>query len=409
MNSVEPHRAHELFVNYFDQQLVCKNLVNLAKCPVERFGAPSDWALAVYPSGHKRRFMLLHVGSERRNSNNRTLQTTLSTNCSTNDQRSIMDPVPVSIIIPNYNGERILGGTLTSVVEAAHAYPGECEIIVVDDASQDNSMKLITENFPEINLVRHETNRGFAEAVHSGARSSTHQIIILLNSDVRPDPNFIAPLVRWFGHDDTFSVSPLICGGSGVPQRVSWNLGKIVRGEIRKRNWEIEDAQELARRGQALRSLYASGGSIALRKWMFFELGGFLPLYKPFYYEDRDLGTRAWRRGWQTFFEPKSKVIHDHYQGTIKRFFPEKKVKIIGRRNRFFYLWLHLSASRLIFSHFPWIFFRLPLRLLQLDTVYAMALFKALSSLREVVKLRGNLKKEQYTKSLEKVIIEIGY
>lgn len=319
-----------------------------------------------------------------------------------------MTGIPVSIVIPNYNSEQILTKTLVSVVEAAHAYRGKSEIIVVDDASQDNSIKLIAENFPEIKIVRHETNRGFAEAVHSGIRSSTHQIVILLNSDVRPDRNFIAPLVSWFSHDDTFSVSPLICDKSGKPQRVSWILGKIVRGEIRKRNWDIENAQELARKGRALRSLYASGGSIALRKEMFLELGGFLPLYKPFYSEDRDLGTRAWCRGWQTFFEPESRVVHDHCQGTISRFFPAKRIKIIKRRNRFFYLWLHLSAGKLIFSHFPWIFFRLPLRLLKMDTVYAIALFKALCSLREVIKLRNALQAEHTTKSLEEIIKEIG-
>ena len=319
-----------------------------------------------------------------------------------------MTGIPVSIIIPNYNGEQILTKTLTSVVEAAHAYLGECEIIVVDDASQDNSIELITENFPEVSVVHHDTNKGFAEAVHSGMKSSSYQIIILLNSDVHPDRNFIAPLVRWFSRDDTFSVSPLICDRYGKPLRVSWNLGKIVRGEIRKRNWDLEDAQHLACRGQALRSLYASGGSIAFRKEMFLQLRGFLSLYKPFYYEDSDLCTRAWQRGWQTLFEPESTVVHDH-QGTIKRFYPAKRIKIIRRRNRFFYLWLHLSDNKLIFSHFPWIFFRLPWRLLRIDTVYAIALFKALSGFREVVKLRGSLKREQNTKSLEEIIVEIGY
>jgi GT2 family glycosyltransferase len=318
-----------------------------------------------------------------------------------------MTDIPVSIIIPNYNGEQILAKTLASVVEAGHAYPGECEIIVVDDASQDNSIKLVTENFPEINIVRHDTNKGFAEAVHTGTKSSTHAIIILLNSDVRPDRNFIAPLVRRLSRDNTFSVSPLILDHCGKALRVSWNLGKIVRGEIRKRNWDLEDAQHLAHTGQALKSLYASGGSIAFKKEMFLQLGGFLPLYKPFYYEDRDLCTRAWRRGWQTFFEPESTVVHDH-QGTIKRFYPAKRIKIIRRRNRFFYLWLHLSASKLFFSHFPWIFFRLPLRLLQIDTVYAIALFKALPRLREVLKLRGRLEREYTPKSLEEIIKEIG-
>ncbi|MCK4792667.1 MAG: glycosyltransferase, partial [Desulfobacteraceae bacterium] len=227
-----------------------------------------------------------------------------------------MNIVPVSIVIPNYNGEPILAKTLASVVEAVKAYPGESEIIVVDDASQDKSILLITNNFPGIKVVRHNTNKGFAETVHSGIKLSIYPISILLNSDVRPDRNFIAPLVRWFSKEDTFSVSPLILDQHRKPLRVSWNLGKIVRGEIRKRNWDLEDAFELARRDRTLKSLYASGGSIAIRKEMFFQLGGFLPLYKPFYYEDRDLCTRAWRRGWKTYFEPESTVVHDH-QGTI--------------------------------------------------------------------------------------------
>ena len=61
----------------------------------------------------------------------------------------------------------------------------------------------------------------------------------------------------------------------------------------------------------------------------------------------------------------------------IKRFFPDKKVKIIRKRNRFFYLWLHLSRNKLILSHFPWIILRLPIRILKLDFVYTVALFKA--------------------------------
>ena len=318
-----------------------------------------------------------------------------------------MNIVPVSIVIPNYNGEPILTKTLVSVVESVEAYPGESEIIVVDDASQDKSILLITNNFPGIKVVRHNTNKGFAETVHSGIKLSIHPINILLNSDVRPDRNFIAPLVRWFSKEDTFSVSPLILDQHRKPLRVSWNLGKIVRGEIRKRNWDLEDAFELARRDRTLKSLYASGGSIAIRKEMFFQLGGFLPLYKPFYYEDRDLCTRAWRRGWKTYFEPESTVVHDH-QGTIKRFFPVKRIKIIKRRNRFFYLWLHLSTHKLIFFHIPWVFFRLLLRLLQLDILYAMALYHALLSLGEVFEQRSRLNRELGIKSLEKILEEIS-
>jgi GT2 family glycosyltransferase len=319
-----------------------------------------------------------------------------------------MDFIPVSIIIPNYNGEQILANNLVSVVQAAESYPGESEIIVVDDASQDNSVQMITMNFPEIKVVEHDINKGFAEAIHSGIKSSNSPIIVLLNSDVRPDRNFLAPLIRWFSRDDTFSVSPLIFDQCGKPLRVSWNLGKIVRGEIRKRNWNLEDARRLVRRGWVLKSLYASGGSVAFRKEMFLQLHGFHPIYKPFYYEDRDLGTRAWKRRWQTIFEPESTVVHDHI-GTIKRFFPATKIKVIKRRNRFFYLWFHLSTKKLIFSHFPWIIYRLLLRLLRLDMVYIIALFKALSNLGKVIKSRVKLKTENHRKSLEEIIEEIGF
>ena len=319
-----------------------------------------------------------------------------------------MDFMPVSIIIPNYNGEQILADNLVSVVQAAESYPGKSEVIVVDDASQDNSVQMITMNFPEIKIVEHDINKGFAEAAHSGIASSNNTIIVLLNSDVRPDRNFLAPLIRWFSRDDTFSVSPLILDQYGKPVRVSWNLEKIVRGEIRKRNWDLEDARRWVRKGWVLKSLYASGGSVAFRKQMFLKLHGFHPIYKPFYYEDLDLGTRAWKRGWQTIFEPESIVVHDHY-GTIKRFFSATRIKIIKRRNRFYYLWLHLSTSKLILCHFPWILFRLLLRLLRFDIVYVIALYKALSNLKTVIKSRSKLEMENHNKSLEKIIKEIGF
>ena len=90
---------------------------------------------------------------------------------------------------------------------------------------------------------------------------------------------------------------------------------------------------------------------MACRKERFFQLGGFLPIYKPFYSEDLDLGIRAWRRGWQTFIDSESKVVHDHQEGAIRSFFSRREVRIIRYRNRFFRLWLHLSTSKLIFSH----------------------------------------------------------
>jgi GT2 family glycosyltransferase len=319
-----------------------------------------------------------------------------------------MDTLGVSIIIPNYNGEQILKRSLAHVLDAAGAYPGSCEIIVVDDASQDDSLQMITDQFPEIRVIRHEINQGFAEAVHTGVRASMNAIMIFLNSDVLPDRGFISPLVRWFDRQDTFAVSPLILDRERKPLRVSWNLSEIVRGEIRRKNWDLPDALEKARCEGPLKSLFASGGSIALRKTMFEQLGGFLPIYKPFYYEDRDLCTRAWQRGWKTFFDPGSRVIHDHV-GTIGRFYSTKKIKIIQRRNRLFYLWLYLSGRKIVFSHIPWIFVRLMLRLVKVDLVYPIALFKALCGVGKVIRFKKKSRREPILKPLEEILKEAQY
>lgn len=320
-----------------------------------------------------------------------------------------METWPVSIIIPNYNGEQLLPRALTCVREASLAYAGPSEIIVVDDASRDNSVDFIGHNFPDIKVVRHETNKGFSEAVHSGVHAAVYPIILLLNSDVYPERDFLAPLVRWFNRDDTFSVSPLILDPDGTPTRVSWNLVSLIRGEIRSRNWDLADAMQLTQDRPALKSLFAAGGSAAIRRDMFLQLNGFLSIYRPFYYEDRDLGTRAWQCGWKTYFEPQSRVVHDHSR-TIKRFFSSKKTKIIRRRNRLFYLWLHLSTRKLFFSHIPWIFVRLVSRLLRLDGVYALALASALMRVPQIAKLRSTpATPAAGRKPLEDILAEITY
>lgn len=320
-----------------------------------------------------------------------------------------METWPVSIVIPNYNGEQILSRTLTSVSEAAGAYPGQTEIIVVDDASHDNSVDFIVRSFPDIKLVRHKSNKGFSEAVHSGVNTAVHPIILLLNSDVFPERDFMVPLVSWFNREDTFSVSPLILDPKGNPARVSWNLVSLIRGEIRSSNWDLSGAIKRHQEGDPLKSLFASGGSAAIRRDMFLQLKGFLPVYRPFYYEDRDLGTRAWQRGWKTYFDPNSRVVHDH-STTIKRFFSSKKTRIIRRRNRLFYLWLHLSKRRLIFSHIPWTVVRLFSRLLRLDGVYALALGSALMRVTEVARLRATLTVETANrKPLEDILADITH
>ncbi len=310
----------------------------------------------------------------------------------------------VSIVIPNFNGESLLPACLQAVTAAVSCYRGRWEIIVVDDASEDSSVNLIVSQFPHVKLVRHPVNRGFAEAVTTGIQAATTEIVILLNTDARPDQFFISPLVRWFVLDDIFSVSPLIYGDEGgKPGRVSLNWLQLSRGDLRERAWDLQPIEAAVNSGKVVNSLYASGGSVALRKAMFLQLNGFLDLFKPFYSEDQDLGTRAWRRGWRTVLEPGSKLVHYH-GGTIKQLFTDKHIKMIQQRNRLLFIWLHASPLNLSLYFIPKTLLRLLVRTLQLDSVYLGGLLLAVGRLPEVIRLRRTFNRIAGVRSFEAVL-----
>ena len=88
---------------------------------------------------------------------------------------------PISIVIPNYNGVRLLRENLPIVIEALNAYPGNGEVVVVDDGSKDASVALLKESFPSVNCVVHEVNQGFSEAMLTGVHAAKNEVMILLN------------------------------------------------------------------------------------------------------------------------------------------------------------------------------------------------------------------------------------
>ena len=259
-------------------------------------------------------------------------------------------PLPgVSLVIPNYNGATLLPRYTPSVVAAAAAYPGPSEVIVVDDGSRDDSLRVLREALPSVRVVEHPQNKGFGAACLSGVEAAQHELCVLLNSDVAAEEDFLAPLLAPFADDpEVFSVSPLVLNEEGQPAKVSVNLPRIKQGDLR---WEGVDPAELLRLSALPReaplvvySLFGLGGAVALRRARFLELGGFDPLYQPFYHEDVDLGLCAWRRGWTVRVEPRSRVRHDD-GGTINEHFAPFRVKVARRRHRILCGWKHASGE----------------------------------------------------------------
>ncbi|CAB1055675.1 hypothetical protein D1BOALGB6SA_408 [Olavius sp. associated proteobacterium Delta 1] len=294
----------------------------------------------------------------------------------------------VSIIIPNWNGADLLQAYLPYVLKAQERYRGQVEVLVVDDASTDASVKLLQQRFPGTRTVVHEQNRGFGKACWSGAQAAGHPVLIFLNSDVKVDSDFIDPLVNCLQDPSTFAASPLVFDGKGKLSNVTISIPYFRRGKIRYKSFP---PQPLLSNASPLPNpwftLFPIGAAFAVDRARFIELQGFDDLFNPFYYEDTDLGFRAWRRGWQCVVVPESRVTHYH-TGTIGRSFKHFKVSAIRKRNRLFYLWKNLTSNRLLRQHLFFQLLRVCYRPICLDWMILVATLIAIPGFRAAMQRR---------------------
>jgi GT2 family glycosyltransferase len=242
----------------------------------------------------------------------------------------------VSIVVPNWNGAHLLAANLPYVLSVCSEYPGESEVIVVDDASEDESVTLLRERFSEwVRTLRHEQNRGFGAACLTGVNAAQHELVLLLNTDVRPLPGLLQPMASHFGDADTFAVSPLVLSEEGRIESVSFRIPYLKRGRVHYRRWNWEKLLDQLPR--PVITLWNSGGSVLVSREKFTELGGFDPVFVPFYGEDEDLGVRAWRHGWKCYVEPTASVVHPAGSSVIPDRFSESDIVTIRIRNSFFF------------------------------------------------------------------------
>lgn len=251
-----------------------------------------------------------------------------------------------SIVIPNWNGRELLQRYLPSVLEAARRHPGS-EIIVVDNGSTDGSAAFVRAQFPEVRLVELGENLGFGGGSNAGFRAARHDIVVLLNSDMRVEPDFLAPLLEGFTDEKVFAVTCQIFFSDPARRREETGLtqGWWESGSLRVRHRADERVTRL------FPCFYGGGGSSAFDRRKFLELGGFDALLAPFYLEDADLGYMAWKRGWKVLYEPRSKVYHEH-RGTIGRHFTSAQISAVLRKNFILFCWKNIHEWRRLGQHF---------------------------------------------------------
>lgn len=107
----------------------------------------------------------------------------------------LSDQPLVSLITVNWNGVGYLDGLFLTLRNISYS---NVEIILVDNASTDESVAFTRDNFPEVKIVQNEQNYMFARGNNEGIRVARGEIICLINNDVTVDPGFIEPAVEAF-------------------------------------------------------------------------------------------------------------------------------------------------------------------------------------------------------------------
>lgn len=220
-------------------------------------------------------------------------------------QLPISDLQPlVSIIIVNWNGAQHLPVCLNALRRQTYR---AFEVILVDNASRDNSLTLVTKNYPEVKVIALSHNRGFTGGNNAGLRAARGEIVALLNNDTEADEHWLAEVtaaferhpeagsvaskMKLFDRRDTFHTAGDFYRVDGLPGN---------RGV-----WEVD-------RGQYDREEYvfsACGGSAAYRRSMLDQIG---LLDEDFFFsgEDIDLAWRAQLAGWKCVYAPRALVYH---------------------------------------------------------------------------------------------------
>jgi GT2 family glycosyltransferase len=224
-------------------------------------------------------------------------------------------PVKLSVIIPTYDTAEM---TLTCCASVMADLPADAGVIVVDDASSDDTAERIRTAFPSIAVLRQPVNRGFSTSVNAGVAASRGDLVLLLNSDTRVAPGTLAAFLKAFEDDPDLGIAGAqLINADGSPQ---WSAGPVptMLWMVVAVSGVAPLAHPFRRRRPARTNVgWVSGAAMAFRRRVW-ETAGPLREDFRFYAQDLDLCIRARRLGWTIRLLPHVRVEHRH-GGTIAR------------------------------------------------------------------------------------------
>jgi GT2 family glycosyltransferase len=236
----------------------------------------------------------------------------------------------VSVIIVSYNTSNLLLECLNSIKEKTNGI--DYEIIIIDNASSDDSVKMILRNFPDIKVIQNKENIGFGRANNLGAKIANGKYLFFLNSDTILVNNAIKIFYDFMEDKNNRDVG--ICGGNlfkiDHTPNYSYSLYYpsllsviCYRGHI-----PLFINRESFNYSQKVKDVaIIIGADIFIRNELFTELNGFDPSIF-MYVEDGDLAYRAKKNKYRIVSNPEAKIIHIQGSSSTKPF--KLKMEISG-------------------------------------------------------------------------------
>lgn len=258
---------------------------------------------------------------------------------------SMANTIKIAIVILSWNGEKLFNKFLPSVIK--NSAGKNMQIFVTDNGSTDNSVNLLKEKYPNVNVIELGKNYGFAEGYNRALKQVEADYYVILNSDVEVTPNWIEPCIKQFEADEKLAaIQPKIRSfnqkelfeyagaGGGFIDKYGY---PFCRGRILNR-LEKDNGQY----NQLSPIFWASGACMFVRASAFNNVGGFDGDFWA-HMEEIDLCWRLKSMGYKIIYQPKSVVFHLG-GGTLSYGSPQKIY--LNFRNNLFMLFKNLPKQQ---------------------------------------------------------------
>lgn len=240
-----------------------------------------------------------------------------------------------SIVIPNWNGSKLLKGCLKSLHNQSF---DNFEIIVVDNGSTDDSVSFVAKHYPGVRILELKKNLGFAVAANRGVKESKAELIALLNNDTEADREWLLQIkvAAEKNSEASFFASKILdymdrsiidsCGDGLNWSGRAYNIGK---------------GKQDGGKYQKSKFVFGACGAASIYRKEVFEQVGYFDEDFYMYLEDVDFSLRAGLLGLRCLFVPEARVYHLGSATT-------------GARSPFIFKYITVNRFNLIYKNFPW-------------------------------------------------------